>query len=161
MHRKRRPYAGVHRVAAYSRLREPRRAKSTPASAPRQIPSRTWCCKFHPRCVPSTLHVYSISAARQSTIIFSRRVPAAVAAVPQSAYRTFMSPSERTCQIVRNMRVEGREGEGWAKHEDASDVRDGHLRDRDSHLYRYARVSTSTRPRIGQTRIPFTSSMPG
>lgn len=72
-----------------------RRAKST---ATPSNPITDGAANFtvrQPPPLPPPLHsIYS--GTRQPAIIFSRRVPAVVAAIPQSAYRTFMRPFERT-----------------------------------------------------------------
>lgn len=66
------------------------------------------------------LHSIYSAGATNPAITFSRRVPVAVAAIPQSAYRTFMRASERT--RVRLHAI--------CEHDDTSNVRDGHLCDR-------------------------------
>lgn len=51
-------------------------------------------CRRSPAVVATT--TLYLPLGRQPAITFLRRVPAAVAAVPQSAYRTFMRPSKHT-----------------------------------------------------------------
>lgn len=75
---------------------KPRRAKSTATpSNPITDGAANFAVGFPPTLPPLPYTLFT-SGTRQPAIIFSRRVPAAVAAVPQSAYRTFMRPSERT-----------------------------------------------------------------
>lgn len=77
-------------------------------------------------------------------ILPSIRVPIAVVAIPQSAYRTFMRMSK--CTLVRLHAI--------CEHEDASDVRDGHLCD-EVRVYKYV-----IDDRINwKSRIPFASLM--
>lgn len=111
----------------------------------RQIPSRTSAANFTvgPLArIPRALYSIYYPGRDNLRLRPARRVPAAVTAVPQSAYRTFMRSAERTHRVVRNMR-------GKTEYDDG--VRTDHLRDGDSrrHVIDEDTLARGSRARTG------------